>query len=85
MSDPNRSASLAPQLSLNLEENLRLHEIDAEIFAPFVIERFGGSRAAFAELSVTITDERGQEQIRVVHLRGSGSIIGLETRQENGD
>jgi hypothetical protein len=54
---------------LILEENLRLHAIGAEIFAPFVIERFGaGSNATFAELSVTMTDERGQEQNRVVHM-----------------
>ncbi len=52
-----------------LEENLRLHPIGAEIFAPFVIERLGaGSGASSAELSITITDEHGQGQNKIVHL-----------------
>ena len=52
-----------------LEENLSLHPIGAEIFAPFVIERFGaGSGIVSAELAVTITDEHGQGQNRIVHL-----------------
>ena len=39
------------------------------MFAPFVIERFGtGNGAAFAELSVTITDAEGRTQNRTVRL-----------------
>ena len=58
-----------PNLALNLEDNLRGHEIGAEIFAPFVIERFGtGDSVAFADLSVTLTDAEGQAQNRNVRL-----------------
>ena len=56
-------------VEIALEENLRVHAIGAEILAPFVIERFNaGGEAAFAEISVAITGEDGQEQTRAVRL-----------------
>ena len=54
-------------LTLLLEENLRLHAIGAEIFAPFVIERLGGgNEITSAELTVILTDAEGQEQTKGV-------------------
>ncbi len=56
-------------LLVSLEESLRLHDIGAEVFAPFVIERFrAGDGATFVELSVTLTDEQGLERDQLVRL-----------------
>lgn len=66
---PEKSTPSDMALPLLLEENLRLHAIGAEIFAPFVIERLGGgNEITSAELTVILTDAEGQEQTKGVHL-----------------
>ena len=61
----------APELPIyvSLEENLHLHAIGAEVFAPFVIDGVSpGRNAEFAEFTIRLTDEHGQNQTKVVHL-----------------
>ena len=63
--------NIAPSspLEILLEESLGLHEMGAEIFAPFVIERLdGGTCNTSAELVVTVTEHKRQTQRRRVTL-----------------
>jgi len=66
---PEKSDSFRTIPTLLLEDNLHLHAIGAEIFAPFVIERLGGgSEVTSAKLIVILTDAEGQEQTKNVRL-----------------
>src|ERR1700760_3021381 len=66
---PDSTEENEPELHLlSLEECLRLHAIDAGIFAPFVIARLSStSESHFAELWVRIKEEssRAEQSLRV--------------------